>query len=147
MNVHQHGLQHSIITHLRALTGLTVIWQYGGVKLPASTPFITVEQMQNNNAILTKQREAVQSIYRFQIGYFASSANDRARRQDVIKRSLIFDTIEYLDTDRSPAQADGFFRCELTAEEPFNAEGIEDISQYHRVYFDVEIDTVMRAKR
>ena len=142
----QHALQSSLIAHLRKVTGLEVVWQFGGVKLPSTTTFITVEQMPNNNRILTKQREAIQSIYRFQIGLYASSASDRAKRQDVVKRSLLFDEIGYLDTSKSPAVVVGFFHVVLTAEVPFNAEGIEEITKYHRVYFDVEIDRVLRKR-
>lgn len=143
----QLNLQHSIITHLRTLTDRSVIWRYGGVKLPDKAPFITVEQMQNDNEILTKLRESVQTIYRFQIGYYASSATDRARTQELIRRSLIFDEIEYLNTDESPVKSDGFFRVELTSEVPFSAEGIDEVTKYHRVYFDVEIAQVLRARR
>lgn len=143
----QHALQSSLIAHLRTLTGLETLWHYGGIVLPASAPFLVVEQMQNNNAILTKQREAVQSTYRFQVGLFAKTASDRAKTQDVIKRSLIFDEIEYLDTSKSPAVVDGFFRAELTAEVPFSVEEIEDVSQYHRVYFDIEIVRVLRRRK
>lgn len=147
MNVHQHGLQHSVITHLQALTDKTVIWQFGGVKLPDKAPFATVEQMQNDNEILSKQRESVQTTYRFQIGYYASSATDRAQTQELIRRSLIFDEMEYLDTNESPVKSDGFFRTELTAEVPFNAVSVDEATKNHRVFFDVEIAQVIRASR
>ncbi|MBS4195330.1 hypothetical protein [Lederbergia citri] len=136
---HQHGLQHSIISHLRNKLGIRVDWVFDGYKKPTEKPFITVEQMQNNNDILAKQREAVRTIYRFQVGLHAQSSTDRARLQERIKRIFLFDEITFLDTDKSPAQASGFFMCELMAEVPMPAGDVSNISDYHTVYFDIEV--------
>lgn len=138
---HQHGLQHSIIMHLRNKLGIRVDWVFDGYKKPAEKPFVTVEQMQNNNEILSKGREAVETIYRFQVGLHAQSSTERARLQERIKRIILFDNITFLDTDKSPAQASGFFMCELTAEVPMPAGDITNTSDYHVVYFDIEINT------
>lgn len=140
VNLHQHGLQHSIITHLRNKTGLRVDWVFDGYKYPAEKPFVTVEQMQNNIDTLTKQREAIQTIYRFQVGLHAKSATERARLQEQIKRIFLFDEITFLDTNKSPALASGFFMCDLTGVVPMPANDISNTSDYHRVYFDIEID-------
>jgi len=141
MSVHQHGLQHSIITHLRNKLGIRVDWVFDGYKKPAEKPFITVEQMQNNNEILAKGREAVETIYRFQVGLHARSSTDRSRQQEQIRRIFLFDEITFLDTDKSPAIARGFFRADLTAEVPMPAQDISNTSDYHTVYFDIEIPT------
>jgi len=116
------------------------------MKLPAENPFITIEQMQNNNEILAKQREAIQTTFRFQIGLFASSGSTRSRHQTAISRILLYDKIPYVNYEKSPAVVDGFFMCDVTAEVPFNADNIEDLSRYHRVYFDVEIDVNQYGK-
>lgn len=135
----QLNLQHSLCTHIENKTGIKSIWVYDGVKLPTVKPFITVEQMQNNTTQVSKQREAIRTIYRFQIGLFATRATDRARRQDEIKRILLFDEIELIDAT-TPGKSLGFFRCDLTAEVPIPAEDITNETQKHRVYFDVEIN-------
>jgi hypothetical protein len=135
----QLNIQHSLRSHIAAKTGINTVWIYDGVKLPTTKPFITVEQMQNNTTVISKQREAVRTIYRFQIGLFASSATDRARKQDEIKRALLFDTIELLDAT-TPDTSLGFFNADITAEVPMPAEDISDETMKHRVYFDVEID-------
>lgn len=137
---HQHGLQHSIITHLRNKLGIRVDWVFDGYTKPTAKPFVTVEQMQNNNEILSKGREAVETIYRFQVGLHAQSTSDRSRLQTKIKRIFLFDEIPFIDTDKSPALASGFFMCELMAEVPMPAGDISNTSDYHTVYFDIEID-------
>jgi hypothetical protein len=134
----QLNLQHSLRTHISAKTGINTVWVYDGVKLPTTKPFITIEQMQNNTTVISKQREAVRTIYRFQIGLFASSATDRARKQDELKRILLFDKIELIDTTSSTSL--GFFNADITAEVPMPAEDVSDETNKHRVYFDVEVD-------
>jgi hypothetical protein len=134
----QLNLQHSFSTHISAKTGINTVWVYDGVKLPTTKPFITIEQMQNNTTVISKQREAVRTIYRFQIGLFASSATDRARKQDEIKRVLLFDKIELIDATSSTSL--GFFNADITAEVPMPAEDVSDETKKHRVYFDVEVD-------
>jgi hypothetical protein len=135
----QLNIQHSLRTHLASKTGINTVWVFDGVKLPTTKPFITVEQMQNNTTVISKQREAVRTIYRFQIGLFASSAVERSRKQDEIKRVLLFDKIELIDAT-TPGQSLGFFNADITAEVPMSAEDVSDETKKHRVYFDVEID-------
>jgi hypothetical protein len=135
----QLNLQHSLRTHIANKTGINTVWLYDGVKMPTTKPFITVEQMQNNTTILSKQRESVRTIYRFQVGLFASSAADRARKQDELKRTLLFDKIELIDAS-TPGKSLGFFNAVITAEVPMPAEDISDETNKHRVYFDVEVD-------
>jgi hypothetical protein len=134
----QLDLQHSIRTHIATKTGINTVWVYDGVKLPTAKPFVTVEQMQNNTTVISKQREAVRTVYRFQIGLFASSATERARKQDDLKRVLLFDEIELLSATTGDSL--GVFRADLTAEVPLPAEDISDKTKMHRVYFDVEVD-------
>jgi hypothetical protein len=135
----QLNLQHSLRTHISAKTGINAVWVYDGVKLPTTKPFITIEQMQNNTTVISKQREAVRTIYRFQIGLFASSATDRARKQDELKRVLLFDKIELIDA-ATPGNLLGFFNADITAEVPMPAEDVSDETNKHRVYFDVEVN-------
>jgi hypothetical protein len=134
----QLNIQHSLRLHIAAKTGINTVWVYDGAKLPTAKPFITVEQMQNNTTVISKQRESVRTIYRFQIGLFASSATDRARKQDELKQTLLFDQIELIDATSS--QSLGYFSADITAEVPMPAEDVSDETKKHRVYFDVEID-------
>jgi hypothetical protein len=136
----QYNLQHSLITHIEVKTGTKVVWIYDGVKLPKTKPFITIEQMQNNTTVLSKRREAIRTIYRFQIGLFAASATDRAIKQDELKSILLFDSIELLDATTPGRYSLGFFNADITAEVPMPAEDVSDETRKHRVYFDVEID-------
>lgn len=141
----QLNIQHSIRAHLAEETGIPAIWVYDGVKLPKIKPFITVEQMQNNTTIISKQREAVQTTYRFQVGVFANSATERARKQDEVKRLLLFDNIELVDATTGALL--GFFKANVTAEVPMPADDISDKTGYHRLYFDVEVDVVFNVNK
>jgi len=140
----QLNLQHSLRTHLASVMDVQVVWIYDGVKLPdeAAKPFMTIEQMQNNNAVLSKGREAVETIHRFQIGLFAKSASERATLQATVKRHLLFDKIPLIDLTQSPAVVSGFFHTDLTGEVPIGADSTDARNTYHRVYFDVEVPTV-----
>ena len=140
MVVTQHGLHYSVIEHLRIKFGVPVEWVRDGYKKPDAKPFITVEQMQNNYEILAKQREAVETIYRFQVGLHAGNSTQRAQMQELIQQTFIFDRFTYLDTANFPATARGFFMCELTAVVPMPAGDVNHASDYHRVYFDIEIE-------
>jgi len=141
----QLEIQHSLRTHLQTVIGIPAIWVYDGVSLPDETakPYITVEQMQNNNEILAKGREAVESTYRFQVGLRANSASERARLQSAIKRTLLFDKIDLYDLTQSPAVVSGYFYAEVTAEVPIPADSTDARSNFHRVYFDVEVDVTL----
>lgn len=145
----QHEIQYSIIEHLRAKINVPVVWMYDGVTLPTEDkkPYITVEQMSNTNSILSKQRESIATTMRFQIGLFAKTSTDRSRKQDAIKQTLMFDEIDLYDTTVSPPILAGSFYTKVTGETPIPADDIANKSQYHRVYFDVEVDTVSHRKK
>ena len=67
--LHQHGLNRAIIRHLREkFPEIRVDLKFDGYKMPAERPLIIIEGMQNNNESISKQREAMQTIYRYQIG-------------------------------------------------------------------------------
>lgn len=137
----QLNLQHSLRTHLAAVMAMPVIWIFDGVKLPdeSAKPYMTIEQMQNNDEGSTKGREAVETIHRFQLGLFAKSATERARLQNAVSRTLRFDDINLIDVDKSTTDVVGFFNTKLTGVVPISAESVDARSTYHRVYFDVEI--------
>lgn len=140
----QLNLQHSLRTHLIAVMGMPVIWKYDGVKLPdeADKPYMTIEQMQNNDEGTTKMREAIETIHRFQLGLFAKTATDRSRMQGAVSRTLRFDDINLIDVDKSTTDVVGFFNTKLTGVVPGSAESVDARNTYHRVYFDVEIDVI-----
>ena len=140
--IHQHGLNRSIIMHLRdKFPGVQIDLKFDGYTMPEIRPLIVVEPMQNNNEILTKQREAIETIYRYQIGLFESNSVNLSIKQEQLQNVFNFDRFTFYDTLQSPAIQTGFFYCELTAVTPMPADDITKKSEYHRVYFDVEIIT------
>ena len=133
----QLNLQHSLKSHLESKLGMPVVWIFDGVELPNVKPFITIEQMQNNNDVLTKQQEAIETVFRFQIGFHADTASNRARGQEVMRRSFFGKKIPLLDAESGEQL--GFFSAVITSEVPLGTDDPSDKTKYHRVYFDVEI--------
>lgn len=140
----QIDVQYSIIQHLTKKTGFEVVWVYDGVVLPETKPFITVQQRQNTPTVVSKQRESVRMVYRFQIGLHTNTAIERATVQEQLNRIFLFDKIALINANE-PSQTLGFFYVNLTAEVPLPAEELADKTNYHRVYFDIEIDTTLNA--
>ncbi|WP_396583105.1 hypothetical protein ACFVP7_06840 [Bacillus sp. SG20033] len=140
----QIDVQYSIIQHLAEKTGFEVVWVYDGVVLPETKPFITVQQRQNTPTVVSKQRESVRMVYRFQIGLHTNTAIERATVQEQLNRIFLFDKIALINANE-PSQTLGLFYVNLTAEVPLPAEEVADKTQYHRVYFDIEIDTTLHA--
>ena len=145
----QHEIQSSLIDHLRKATSLNVVWVYDGVTLPESEgkTYMTVEQLPNSTSILSKGREAVRTIYRFQVGLYAKTAAERARKQSEVLRILTFDEIPLLDTAVPTLDVIGKLDAQVLAETPITPTGVEQESRYNRVYFDVEVDYVMHRRK
>lgn len=139
MSVNQLNLQSSLQTYLTSAIGVKVVWIYDGVTLPLVKPFMTVEQMQNNNEIVAKMRDAVATTHRFQVGLFASSASERSRLQVQISQRLLFDKIPLIDTAQPTKPIVGYFYAEITNETPIPADSTDEKTMHHRMYFDVEI--------
>lgn len=140
MTLHQHGLNRAIVRHLRErFPEIRVDLHFDGYVMPAERPLILVEPMQNNNEILAKQREAVETIYRYQIGLYGKTSVDLSVNQERLQAVFNFDRFTFYDTLQSPAIAAGFFFCKLTSVVPMPADDITKQSDYHHVYFDVEI--------
>lgn len=145
--MNQLDIQHSLRTYFAAKHDMEVVWIYDGVKLPTAKPFMTIEQMQNNTSVLSKMRDAVQTLYRFQVGLQAVSASQRAQLQEQIHRGLLFDKIPLLDASNPSSPASGFFVVEGDISvTPISAEDVSDKTQYHKVYFDVTVRATFNAK-
>src|SRR5690625_1620345 len=146
VTLHQHGLNRSLILHLRDKLGedFRISLHSDGLTLPEERPLILIEQMQSNSEILTKQREAIETIYRYQIGLFDVNSAQLSINQERLQRIFNFDEIPFYDTLQSPHKMTGYFLCNLTAVTPMPASDISKRSEYNRVYFDVEINDIKR---
>src|SRR5690625_7531129 len=81
---------------------------------------MTIEQMQNNYEYNVKRREAVEVVYRAQVGLHASNGVERTRLQERINNGLLFDGIEY----RSGEETSGFFDVEINGIVPMPSDDI-----------------------
>ena len=126
--------------------GLRADWKYDGYQYPSQRPFITIEALMDERITLSKQRESVQVIDHLQIGYHASNIVDRTQMAEKIADVLTFEEIPYYDTQESAAVPSGFFVVEVTSVTPISPDDISNKSEYHRVYFDVEIEKIKRRR-
>ncbi len=133
----QFSLTHSLRTHIEQSTGVKTVWLFDGIKLPQERPLITIEQMTNTNEVISKQR-SVETVYRYQIGLSATSIRERSLIQEEIRDVLTDDKITLLDA-LNPGETLGYFYAVVTGETPITPDDVSDKSEYHRVYFDVEV--------
>lgn len=140
----QWNLTVSLQQFLRDRTGIQTDIVYDGYEYSSVRPLITIEQMQNNYEYNVKGREAVETIYRWQIGLHASNVIERGKRQEDISDILIFNDIPYFDYDKSADEPAGFFDVEINAITPMPADDITKHSVRHTVYFDVELNAYKR---
>lgn len=142
--MNQYDLQNSLRFFFIRELSLACDIVYDGYKFPETRPLVTIEPMQNNHVSLSKQREAIQSIYRFQIGLRANNAVELAQLQERITNAFLFEKIPYFNTQVSVDEPVGFFVVDLTAVVPMPAEDINKHSDRHKVYFDIEIENIKR---
>ena len=143
--LHQHGLNRAIIRHLREkFPEIRVDLKFDGYKMPVERPLIVVETMQNNNESISKQREAMQTIYRYQIGLFDANSVQLSINQERLQDVFNFEKFTFYDTLESPSEATGYFLCDLTAVVPMPNDDVSKGSNNHRVYFDIEIEDIKR---
>lgn len=144
MSLNAYGLDRSIILGLRERLGdgVRVDLVYDGYKIPESRPLVTVEDLQSNYEVVSKLREGIRTIYRYQVGLHDVNSVELSKRKEVIANLFNFHRFNYFT--ESPDNIEGFFYCELTAVVPMPASDISKKSEYHRVYFDVEIENIKR---
>lgn len=146
--MHQHGLNRSIVIHLREVfPEAQVDLKFDGYQMPEARPLILIEPMQNNYEILAKQREAIGAIYRYQIGLYDKNSVELSIKQERLQDIFNFDKFAFYDTLKSPAELAGYFYCELTSVVPMPNDDLTKKSNNHRVYFDVEIQDTKRKRR
>ena len=123
--------------------GFRVDLVFDGYMMPSERPLITVENMQSNYEILTKQRESIQATYRYQIGLHDVNSVELSKNKEIITNLFNFHRFKYFE--ESPDNIEGFFYCVLTAVVPMPASDVSKKSEYNRVYFDVEIENIKRS--
>src|SRR5690625_7569111 len=94
--LHQHGLNRAIIRHLREkFPEMRVDLKFDGYKIPAERPLIIIEGMQNNIETISKQREAMQTIYRYQIGLHEVNSVQLSINQKRLQKVFIFEKFTF----------------------------------------------------
>jgi len=85
------------------------------------------------------------TTYRFQVGLFASSSSERARLQEQVKNLLMFEDIPLIIAT-TPAETVGSFYAQVTAEVPIPAEDVSSTTNFHHLYFDIEVEITQNRR-
>src|SRR5690625_4618515 len=143
--LHQHGLNRAIIRHLREkFPEIRVNLKFDGYKIPAERPLIIIEGMQNNIESISKQREAMQTIYRYQIELHDVNSVQLSINQERLQDVFNFEKFKFYETLESTSDATGYIICVFTAVVPMPNDDVTKGSDNHRVYFDIEIEDIKR---
>src|SRR5690625_4911652 len=119
-------------------------WIEDGYEYPEERPFVTIEILSDERISRAKQNESVQVIEHLQIGYHATDAVDKTKKSEEIADYLTFNRVPYFNTEKSVVDPEGSFLCEVTTVVPMSASEVNRQAEYHRVYFDVEIENIKR---
>ncbi|TCM89602.1 hypothetical protein EV294_11267 [Paenibacillus sp. BK033] len=138
-----HAITYAIVEHLKASipdVAQRVIWLYDGVSLTGRTkPFITVDQLINTGNAVAAGRRDYQQTYALQIGVYTRSVAERSKLPEVITKALR-EPIPLYDTDgTAPVLTTQTFNADVTGITPISPEDVNDETNKHRAYLDVEI--------
>lgn len=145
MTIGQLGLGYSIKSFLERNTGIKTVLHFDGINLPEEKPFILITQMPNGNSFLSKQRETVITVFRFEVGLFERSLADRTKSQDIIRDLFLFEQIPVYDNDGNLTSK--AVEASIRNETPVNSDDITDKTMTHRVYFDIEVQGTKHKNR
>src|SRR5690625_1011424 len=95
INIEQYGFLVSLKRYFEDKHGLPCDIIYDGYKWRDEKPFMTIEQMQNNYEYNVKRREAVEVVYRVQVGLHASNGVERMKLQERINKGMLVVETEY----------------------------------------------------
>lgn len=133
------GLAFSLKQFIEKETTIHTVIKYDGIKLPEQKPFVLVEYRPTTNQELSKGRETIHVIYRFQIGVFAESSYKLSEYHERLSDLFLFNNIMYYDEEVTMTD------YSFNVNPDFNITTIysDDITKEttkHRFYIDVEIN-------
>lgn len=147
LNMHQHGINRSLILHLRKkFPEARVDLKYDGYVIPDKRPLILIEPLINVNESETKQRQSIEVSHHYQIGLFDANSVQLSINQERLADVFNFDRIIYYDTLKTPIEQAGSFLCVLNDITPIFSDDLTKKSEFYRVYFDVEIINTKRSR-
>lgn len=146
MSVSHMALAYSLEKLIEELAGIPTHIKFDGFVLPTEKPFAVIEFRQNNNSQLSKQREAIQTTFRYQFGIFAESAWKLSEYQETLRNIFLYEGVPLYDAEGN--LTDAIFQFEPDFNEvPINADDLTDHTNRHRMYFDLEVQHVFNRRR
>ncbi|MBC1306791.1 hypothetical protein [Listeria booriae] len=116
--------QNALRAQIKAATGLEVIVEYDGLKLPSSDkkPFLTIELLNDAAVSSTKLRDSVASTNLYQLGIYPQTNRQQRELSAQIKQALLFHNY------------DGFEVLDNVAIAPIPPEDPSDLVSMHRAF-------------
>ncbi|MBC2103971.1 hypothetical protein HCB26_06475 [Listeria booriae] len=116
--------QNALRAQIKAATGLEVIVEYDGLKLPSSDkkPFLTIELLNDAAISSTKLRDSVASTNLYQLGIYPQTNRQQRELSAQIKQALLFHDYE------------GFEVLDNVAIAPIPPEDPSDLVSMHRAF-------------
>lgn len=138
-----HSLTYSIIDHIRkSVPELTeVVWIYDGISIEKKVkPFVTVEQLTEEDEQASAGRDYYSETYHFQVGLRAKNMSERSRLSDKLKETIRQSDIPLLSTETNPPKQAGFFVADIDAVTPMPSDDVANEIDKHRTYIDVAVE-------
>lgn len=120
--------------------------KYDGFKMPDEKPFALIEYRQNNNEQLSKRREAIQTIFRLQLGIFAETSWQLSEYKERLRNLFLFSEVPLYNSDGILTDSVFLFEPDFN-EVPMPADDLTNQTNRHRMYFDLEVHHVFNKRR
>src|SRR5690625_78800 len=93
----QLGLDYSLKIFIENVLDIETFIHRDGLKLPIEGNFSVVKRSPNLYSQISKAREAMSSVYRYEINIYAETLADRETFQDALVESFMFTELELYD--------------------------------------------------
>lgn len=101
-------------------------------------PFLTVEYLGDENAVMSAGHRSYEEVYHFQVGVFANNIGELLRLQSKVKTVLRRPDGIVLYDDSGVATQERF-AVDVTGFTPITSDDTSNESENHRGYFDVSV--------
>lgn len=133
------GVSLSIKQALTYSLGMNVIMRSDDMTYPEEKPFIIVTSLENVNTAVSKARETMNTLYRYQVEVYAESFSNMSEIQNVISDLFMFERITYF-THKGAKTKRTFTVKEDFNEVPLFSDDITDETKSNVLYFDIGVD-------
>lgn len=133
----QLALSYSLRKFLEDNIETQAIIHYDGVELPSNETFFLVKPRSNQYRNISKARETVEMVYRFELGLFAKTLVERSETQDETDELFLFKRMPVYTDEGEKTKND--VKVDVINEVPIFPEEVSSETNMNRLYFNLEI--------